>query len=897
MKVESITLDNIRSYDQTELDFENGSLLIYGDNGAGKSTLLQSIFGGLYQTDMLKHTDGDVTLDTLVRRTTDQGGIELTFSVGDDTYTVNWEITVSEDDGDIKGRTKSCTLEGGHLKSPAEGVKDVRQTINEIIGLEPESFVNSVYVQQGDITRLIKADGDKRKEIIDGLLGLRQLDDYIERMEEARRELKAKKREIDGRLSEQRSQLRTLPDSEDIKERLENLKKEKIDIEDDIEQWSENISELKERRDSYKETLDEIDELESSHEDAKRKYKETKQKHQEREQKREQAEAEREAIIQERETVQELLEDACAEFDLEPKESDVKAALDDAVDQRDELKTTVTKLQDGRLSTVENTIEQYETQLDELKDDISSCEDTIQLLEEKTSSINDEIEDVTSRIESTQKARESKRSAIDNLCEKIDLPTGASQEDLKSDHIPDARDELLNRAATVYEELGATEFEKDQYDTLVETSECPVCSETHEDTEDAFNHLDEMEDEIKTVKGKAEAMRNQRDRLDDVESMVDNLRDLDANIAAAKNEKEQIEQRYRDKQSQLNQSETEKDELEAEVEKARDKLSDAESEKESVKQELEDARKELENANERVNELDRIYSKFERVSDLDDEVEKRETSMEHHNEMRKEHREQMGEWKRKKESIEKEMEEKLAGRDKKDIQESYEEDSELLDEWKEAKSTCENNLDELRDDIAEAKQRLTQVKEVQERCNELEAEKVEASDRINDATDIIQSYKNVKTQLRQENIGLLNKYANEIFQAFYQNQTYQRLHIDEDYGITLITGDNVEIEPELSSGGEGTVVSLAIRAGVYRLLVERNGSTDTLPPFIMDEPTTFLDDAHVSQLQDVINTITSWDVPQVFIVSHNDNLIQNAEVAYHIEKDPATETSTVSVES
>lgn len=118
--------------------------------------------------------------------------------------------------------------------------------------------------------------------------------------------------------------------------------------------------------------------------------------------------------------------------------------------------------------------------------------------------------------------------------------------------------------------------------------------------------------------------------------------------------------------------------------------------------------------------------------------------------------------------------------------------------------------------------------------------------------------------------------------------------ISKEYDIKLVTGDNVEVDPKDLSGGEKTIVSLSIRAGVYKLLVERQGSADTLPPFILDEPTTYLDSSHVSNLQDVIETITSWDVPQVLIVSHREDMIQNADAGYEVQKDPTSETSEVS---
>ncbi|WP_394324617.1 AAA family ATPase [Haloquadratum walsbyi] len=50
MKITSLRIKNIRSYDSETITFPEGSVLIHGENGAGKTSLLMSIFGGLYQS-------------------------------------------------------------------------------------------------------------------------------------------------------------------------------------------------------------------------------------------------------------------------------------------------------------------------------------------------------------------------------------------------------------------------------------------------------------------------------------------------------------------------------------------------------------------------------------------------------------------------------------------------------------------------------------------------------------------------------------------------------------------------------------------------------------------------------------------------------------------------------
>jgi exonuclease SbcC len=169
-----------------------------------------------------------------------------------------------------------------------------------------------------------------------------------------------------------------------------------------------------------------------------------------------------------------------------------------------------------------------------------------------------------------------------------------------------------------------------------------------------------------------------------------------------------------------------------------------------------------------------------------------------------------------------------------------------------------------------------------------------AADHVEEAEELQDAYKTVRGKLRKRNLAKLNKYTNEMFAELYQSQSYRGVQIDKKYNIHLVTPDNELLEPELSSGGESTILNLALRAGVYRIIAERKGVAGAaLPPFILDEPTTFLDEDHVGELQTMISTISEWDVPQVLVVSHDEHLIENSDRTIQVEKDPSTETSKV----
>lgn len=893
MKIESITIENIRSYDKETIEFDDGLMLIHGDNGSGKSSLLGSIFGGLYLSNVLDYIDTDLTLDSLVRRTEDKGKISLTFSVGADKYTVDWEISVSEsEDGERTASTKSCTLIGDSIDEPVEGVKSVDKAVEEIIGLGPESFVNSVYVQQGDITRMVDANDEKRKEIIDGLLGLSKLDNYIERMHEARREIGAQVRKFGDLLEEKERQLNEYKDKSKLQSELSELKSEKqkaIEQKDKIETKNDNI---KTRKNDIKQELDSYNQLVQNYEDKKSSYQELKRKQEKWQNKIDTAEQEKDAISIERETVKDSISDKCDRFDIEAEEVVIQDELDTLSDEYNTLNTEISSLKNGELKTIENTISQHTEKISNLETEQENLRVKQESLETSISEIEEEKEKYEDKLDDIEKELESNIDDLHSLCDKIDLPTTASPKEIRDIHIPEGRENLLERSRNVYESLGSTELKWEQYNELTDSGVCPICNVEHDNpSEDIMEHFEDIGEEKELIQQKADAMNKQQELFDSANQYIDIIIDLKSEKNKIEETILQINQRYNDKNNQLEQVIDEIDEVNSSITTEQNELKKTKNEKESINNKIIQKQDKLEEYKLYIDKLEDIKQMFSTLDELDAEIKDRKTTIEQNKALKKETRNQRLDAEKEKNKLEKELD----GIDNKELEEKYDSIEDKLQTLDNLKNKNESKQEEIRDELAEIKQVLKQIESIETRCRQLEDKKVDASEKESEAESIIDTYKNVKTQLRKENIGLLNKYANEVFKSVYHSQIYQRLDIDENYAINLVTGDGVKIKPEELSGGEETIISLSIRAGVYRLLVERNGNADKLPPFILDEPTTYLDTNHVSNLQEVINTITSWDVPQVIIVSHKNDMIQNADVSYEIKKNPVTETSEVEI--
>ncbi|MFC7043718.1 hypothetical protein [Halonotius sp. GCM10025705] len=358
--------------------------------------------------------------------------------------------------------------------------------------------------------------------------------------------------------------------------------------------------------------------------------------------------------------------------------------------------------------------------------------------------------------------------------------------------------------------------------------------------------------------------------------MEDELGDVEAEI-------ERLE-------SELEDQETAVEEAKEELESTQEELTDAQNHVSILEDELEDVESKIDELGEVKDAVEEACKKHEKIDDLEGDIEQYDQRIDHTRDMRRTLLDDLDDLEEKLDEIDDE----LADIDIEELESNIDEYEGYRETAVENKEAAEEELENIVQERADKKAALNAVEQQQERVDTLTDQKEWGETVVEDINDIIAGYEDVKAQLREENVELLNAYTNEVFNDLYQNQSYTGVHIEQDYTINLVTSDEAYIKPEVTSGGESTIVNLALRAGVYRLVAKRDSSGgDRLPPFILDEPTSFLDDNHVDELHSVIQAISEWNVPQILVVSHNDQLIQNADAALHVEKDPAEDASMV----
>ena len=148
------------------VDLRQGLYLVTGDTGAGKTTIFDAIIFALYgvasgsdrSPDMLHCDHVPKSLDTVVRLRFSQGGKE---------YTVERSIHFTKKRGadNVYGDTKISAV----LTEPEtviEGASRVSARCEELLGLNAEQFRKIIMLAQGEFREFLKADSDKKNEIL-----------------------------------------------------------------------------------------------------------------------------------------------------------------------------------------------------------------------------------------------------------------------------------------------------------------------------------------------------------------------------------------------------------------------------------------------------------------------------------------------------------------------------------------------------------------------------------------------------------------------------------------------------------------------------------------------------------------------------------------------------------
>ena len=175
MRITRLYLRNYRVYeDELDLEIPPGLVGIYGPNGAGKSYLIESIRWTLFGKSRTPNEEV---------RTAGVNGecvTEVEFEHEGHLYLVR--RTLSGINATVRAEAWADNLQVG------EGVRDVAQYVQSILGMDDAAFRSSVFAEQNQVAAFSQQTPAKRRDLVLRLLGITPLD---QARDEARRDAKA----------------------------------------------------------------------------------------------------------------------------------------------------------------------------------------------------------------------------------------------------------------------------------------------------------------------------------------------------------------------------------------------------------------------------------------------------------------------------------------------------------------------------------------------------------------------------------------------------------------------------------------------------------------------------------------------------------------------------------
>lgn len=192
MKFQKLTIHNIASIEDAEIDFEAQPLadsevfLITGKTGAGKSTILDAICLALYaDTPRLDGTkmqgdtkDGEKTVKIddprqMMRRNTGEAFVSLTFTGSNAVhYEAIWSVKRARNKATGNMQSKEWQLKNLDTGHTLTKDREIEAEILAAIGLDFSQFCRTTMLAQGEFTRFLNSKDDEKAEILEKITGV-----------------------------------------------------------------------------------------------------------------------------------------------------------------------------------------------------------------------------------------------------------------------------------------------------------------------------------------------------------------------------------------------------------------------------------------------------------------------------------------------------------------------------------------------------------------------------------------------------------------------------------------------------------------------------------------------------------------------------------------------------
>ena len=196
MKLKTLDIENIASFDKASVDFDNGPLgnadifLINGETGSGKSTLLDAICLALYDNTPRMNAGGrgdkenmpdNITYGNpmrLLRLNTNQGLVRLIFEADGDNWEALWTVRRirerrrKKDEEPGTKLKREWTLTNLRTRETMTQIREINTAVARLTGLDFGQFCRTTMLSQGEFAAFLKSDVDEKAALLQKITGL-----------------------------------------------------------------------------------------------------------------------------------------------------------------------------------------------------------------------------------------------------------------------------------------------------------------------------------------------------------------------------------------------------------------------------------------------------------------------------------------------------------------------------------------------------------------------------------------------------------------------------------------------------------------------------------------------------------------------------------------------------
>ena len=875
MYFERLRLHQFKPYADAEVTLAPGVTVIHGLNGSGKSSLLEACFLSLYGSTAL-----DETLDAVMTTGAEATIIELQLRHRDEPITIHRELRRRSSGVS----TTTATLEGHDRQ--VEGARDIRKYVRELLRMDVDAFRNCAYVRQGEINKLIEATPGERQRMIDTLLQLGRLESYRDRARSAALAAADAITGITGRIEELDAQIAPLTHAEPGKTIA--------DIDSEIAATDERIGYYEAQRTRAEQAAAEASTVIAEYEADVKEHEAITEAVTTAEVTVRELQARRDQLDAALTDKQEELAAAIAERDARFGELGVSAAT--ALQRHRDWVARASASAEALREVVvqqQSTARAEQTQLASESRRQHRRSEELTGRTERLRAERDHLHEAFTEVRSQQQEQRAHRQVLRQLLSSA--PTVAGGWTSEHDRLTEESSRYDRHQAALAAELSEAESDVAEAEALIDAGRCPACGQPT-DTLHAHANRGQLQLRTEVIRGELACVRRrqttaaERVRVaEQLSALTESLADADRTLRRVREQVSSERRRLAGQQEQLEAAEADeraladeqaaltarRPEVSAAVQRATAAVARCEELRAGV--ELHRSMVEAATAAERSraevqDELTGIARERELVDDrlTDKRGQLRELRVEA---------------------------EALSTRLDTATLEAAHENLGAAEDYLEQVDTQLQVLRGERDQLTEGRGELVGMRERVRTLRAERSKRVAARDSLTAVADEIDDlgtlYETLREDLRSTHLQVLERLLNEMFQLVYGNDAYAGIDLDSTYAITVRQNDGTPLSPSQLSGGERAVFNLALRCAIYQLLAEGATGSTELPPLILDEPTVFLDRGHVRQLSALIDAMREIGVPQVLIVTHDEELIGAADQVIHVEKDPHSNRSVI----